>query len=210
MENKSGKLVFVRHGETDWNKLGIWTGISDVHISKDGIAEAKKMGTLVKDVHFDQIFISELVRTEETLHFMENTDGELEEAPVEKVKELAERDYGDYTGKNKWEVEKEIGGEEFQKLRRGWDNYVPHGENLKMVYERTVPFYLKRIVPLLKENKNVLVVAHGNSIRSIVKYIENISDADIPLLEMPFEEVLVYETDPEGHMIQKEVRKITD
>jgi 2,3-bisphosphoglycerate-dependent phosphoglycerate mutase len=205
---KIGKLVLIRHGETKWNIKGIWTGISDVDISDKGLEEAKKMGTLLKNINFDHIFISELKRTEETLEGAKETDLNLIQVPVEKAEELNERDYGDFTGKNKWEVEKEIGEEEFQKLRRGWDYPVPHGENLKMVYERTVPFFLNRILPMILEGKNILVVAHGNSIRSIVKYIENISDEDISNLEMPFQEVLIYDLDKEGHKINKEIRKI--
>lgn len=208
MEKEIGKLVLVRHGESEWNELGKWTGITDVHISKVGIEESKKIGETIKDLHFDQIFISKLIRTEETLSFMESTNQELLEVPIEKVEELNERDYGDYTGKNKWEVEKIIGKEEFQKLRRGWDYPVPRGENLKMVYERTIPFFLNKIIPILREDKNVLVVAHGNSIRSIVKYIENIPDNDISNLEMPFEEILIYDLDENGHSLKKEVRKI--
>ena len=79
-----------------------------------------------------------------------------------------------------------------------------------MVYERTIPYFLEKVLPLLKENKNVLIVAHGNSIRSIVKYIENISDADIPFLEIPFEEVLIYDLDADGHLTHKEIRRIED
>lgn len=205
---KMGKLVFVRHGESEWNELGKWTGGSDIHLSHIGFEESKKMGKLIKDINFDKIFISTLVRTKETLSFMESTDPELLKIPTEEAKELNERDYGDYTGKNKWEVEKMVGEEEFQKIRRGWDYPIPHGENLKMVYERTIPFFLERILPLLKEGKNVLVVAHGNSIRSIIKYIENISDEKIADLEMPFEEVIIYDLDQEGHKLSKEVRKI--
>ena len=141
MENQIGKLVLVRHGESEWNVLGKWTGITDVHISTKGEEESKKMGEIIKDIHFDHIFISKLVRTLETLSCMEITNKELREISIEKVEELNERDYGDYTGKNKWEIEKLIGEEEFQKLRRGWDYPVPHGENLKKVYERTVPFF---------------------------------------------------------------------
>ena len=208
MEKEIGKLVLVRHGESEWNELGKWTGLTDVHLSEKGISDSKKIGEIINDLHFDQIFISKLVRTEETLSFMGSTNRELLEVPVEKAEELNERDYGDYTGKNKWEIEKIIGEAEFQRLRRGWDYPVPKGENLKMVYERTVPFFLNKIMPILREDKNVLVVAHGNSIRSIVKYIENITDNDVSNLEMPFEEILIYDLDENGHSLKKEIRKI--
>ena len=103
---------------------------------------------------------------------------------------------------------KVIGEEDFQQLRRAWDFPVPHGESLKMVYERTVPFFLNKILPLLKEGKNVLVVAHGNSLRAVIKYIENVKDENANDLEMPFGGVLFYDLDNDGHMIHKETKMI--
>ena len=130
------------------------------------------------------------------------------DVPYERSAALNERDYGDYTGKNKWEVQKEIGEAAFENLRRGWDVPVPNGETLKMVYERSVPFYKKTILPELVEGKNVLVVAHGNSIRSLVKYIESLSDSDIAKTEMIFGVVLVYTVDAKGKQRTKTERHI--
>ena len=132
-------------------------------------------------------------------------DGEL---PTEHVSELNERGYGDYTGKNKWDMEKLIGTEEFDKLRRGWDYPVPNGETLKMVYERAVPFFLERVLSLLKQNKNILIVSHGNTVRALIKYIENIADADMINIEEPIGTILIYDLDGEGHKINKEIRKV--
>ena len=209
METKIGKLVLVRHGESEWNKLGKWTGITDVNLSEDGFKKSKEIGSLISDLNFDHIFISKLVRTRETLDSLTCTDPKLKTVKTEEAEELNERDYGEYTGKNKWEMKKILGEEKFLKVRRSWDNVPLNGESLKMVYERTIPFYLSKILPILRENKNVLIVAHGNSNRSIVKYIENISDEKIPSVEIAFEEVLIYDLDNDGHMIDKEVRKIT-
>ena len=208
METKIGKLVLVRHGESEWNKLGKWTGITDVNLSEDGFKKSKEIGSLISDLNFDHIFISKLVRTRETLDSLTCTDPKLKTVKTEEAEELNERDYGEYTGKNKWEMKKILGEEKFLKVRRSWDNVPLNGESLKMVYERTIPFYLSKILPILRENKNVLIVAHGNSNRSIVKYIENISDEKIPSVEIAFEEVLIYDLDNDGHMIDKEVRKI--
>lgn len=205
---KMGKLVVARHHESEWNKLGKWTGVTDVHLSPLGFEKSKEMGKLVYDIHFDHIFISTQIRAKETLTCMEEGSSIGKDIPTEEAKELNERDYGDYTGKNKFEVEKEVGEEEFQRIRRGWDYPIPNGESLKMVYERSVPFFLNKILPLLKEGKNVLVVAHGNSIRSIMKYIENISDEGISKIEMPFGSVLIYDLDTDGHMINKEIRQL--
>lgn len=202
-----GKLVIVRHHESEWNKLGKWTGKTDVHLSPDGFEGAKKMGELVLDFKFDHIFDSTQIRSQETLDSMLSIRTDNKDIPIEHASELNERDYGDYTGKNKWEVQKLVGEEEFNRIRRGWDTNIPNGENLKMVYERAVPYFLNKILPLLKENKNVLIVAHGNSIRALMKYIENISDEGIANVEMIFGSVLIYDLDTDGHMINKEIRQ---
>ncbi len=211
MENteiKIGKLVIVRHHETEWNKLGIWTGSRDIHLTPYGFEKSKEMGELVKDICFDCAFASMEVRSIETLSSMLSVciaDGKL---PTEHVVELNERDYGDYTGKNKWDMEKLLGMEEFDKLRRGWDYPVPNGETLKMVYQRAVPFFLERVLPLLRQGKVVLIVSHGNTIRSLIKYIENIPDEDMVKVEEPMGTILIYDLDNEGHMINKEIRKV--
>ena len=208
MEKMIGKLAFVRHGESEWNILGKWTGLTDIHLSKKGLSEAEKTGELVKDIHFDYVFTSVLARSKETLSGMADTYQELKTVPTEEAKELNERDYGDYTGKNKWELKEIVGDEMFLKIRRSWDYVLTNGESLKMVYERTVPFFLERILPRLNEGKNVLVVAHGNSIRSIIKYIEKISDEEILKLEIPFGGVTIYTLDEKGYSLDKEVREI--
>ena len=105
-------------------------------------------------------------------------------------------------------MEKILGAEEFKKLRRGWDYPIPNGESLKTVYDRTVPFFFEKILPLVLEGKNVLVVAHGNSLRSLLKYIENISDQDIADTEFPFGAVMIYTLDENGHKLGKEVQDI--
>ncbi len=201
-----GKLIVVRHHESEWNKLGKWTGVTDVDLTDYGYEMSTKMGSLIKDQNIDQAFVSEQVRTLETLLCME--DGVCIDVPITKSSALNERDYGDYTGKNKWEMEKILGKEEFDNLRRGWDYPVPNGETLKMVYERVVPFYLGTLLPILREGKTVLMVAHGNSIRALMKYIENISDEDVQKINMLFGAVVIYDLDAEGHMIKKEVREI--
>jgi len=207
-KQKNGKLVVVRHHESEWNKLGKWTGKTEVHLSPLGFEKSKEMGGYIKDIHFDYIFTSTQIRAEETLLSMLSIEDPIPNIPTEKARELNERDYGDYTGKNKWDMEKILGHEEFVKIRRSWDHVIPNGESLKMVYERSVPFYLNRILPILNEGKNVLVVAHGNSIRSIIKYIENISDKDISNLEMPFGCIIIYSIDNEGHVLNKEIRQV--
>jgi len=206
-DTKIGKLIIVRHHESEWNKLGLWTGLRDKHLTEYGFKKSEEMASLIKDIRIDCAFASVLVRAIETLASMLETAGKYF-VPKEYNAAINERDYGDYTGKNKWEVEKLVGKEEFDKIRRGWNCPVPKGETLKMVYERTVPFFLKKILPVLKDGKNVIVAAHGNSLRALMKYIENISDEEISNVEMPFGAVIIYDLDSDGHKIKKEVRTV--
>lgn len=198
-------LVLVRHGRSEYNDKGLWTGFTDVALNDEGRSEAHRTSEAVKDIQFDHAFTSLLKRAQETLDIILKDLGE-DSIPVEKNLALNERDYGDYTGKNKWEVKEQIGEEEFQKLRRSFDYPVPNGESLKMVYERVVPYYQENILPLLKEGKNVLVAAHGNSLRALVKYLENLSDEEISQLEIRTGEAYVYQIDAEGKITSKEIR----
>lgn len=201
-----GKLIIARHQESEWNKLGKWTGTRDRHLTDLGFEKSEDMGLLIKDINIDYAFASMQVRTIETLSCMLNVCNTLN-VPTEHSASLNERDYGDYTGKDKEDMKILLGEEEYNKMHRGWDYPIPNGETLKKVSERVIPFYLEKILPKIKEGKNVLVVGHGNSMRTLVKYIENISDEDIANVEVPFEKVLVYELDENGHMKKKEVKE---
>lgn len=198
----SGKLVLVRHGESEWNLLGKWTGWTDVSITEKGANDAKKMGELLEGIHFDSIYTSKLKRTVETMENVLVTQGQAG-APYEAVEALNERDYGDYTGLNKWEVKEKLGEEKFNAIRRNYDEPIPNGENLHMVYDRVVPWYREVIVPKLLAGENVLLVAHGNSIRALVKYIESISDEGISHFEMVFGTILEYTVDNDGKMVDR-------
>jgi 2,3-bisphosphoglycerate-dependent phosphoglycerate mutase len=201
------KLIVVRHHESEWNKKGLWTGSRDVHLTQYGFQKSEEMGMLIKDIPIDYAFASMQVRTIETLSCILNSL-ELYHVPTQHSSALNERDYGDYTGKNKWEMEKLIGEEAWNKMRRDWDYPVPHGETLKMVYERVVPFYKDVILPLLNTDKNVLMVSHGNAIRALMKYIEKIPDADMGKIEMLFGGIVIYDIDEFGCMTKKEVRHV--
>lgn len=201
-----GKLILARHHESEWNKLGKWTGLRDRHLDPYGFKKSEDMGLLISDIRIDRAFASMLVRSIETLSCILNVCNRFD-VPTVHSAALNERDYGDYTGKNKWDMEKLLGEEEYKKLRRGWDYPIPKGESLKMVYERTVPFLTKTILPLAAGGKNVLVVAHGNSLRTVIKYLEGISDEAIADVEMPFGAILIYDIDSDGKVINKEVRQ---
>ncbi len=199
----SGKLVLTRHGESEWNLAGKWTGWTDVSITDKGAADARKMGELIRDIHFDVIYTSELKRTVETMQQILDTQGQTD-MDYTKEKVLNERDYGEYTGLNKWEVKDRLGEEKFNAIRRDYDEPIPGGETLHDVYDRVVPWYRDVIVPELNAGKNVLFVAHGNSIRALVKYIESISDEGISEFEMVFGTVLIYQVDGDGKETDKQ------
>lgn len=205
---KSGQLVIARHGESTWNATGQWTGLTNVYLTPKGRHEAELMGEKLRDIALDFAYVSEQIRTTETfLHIMYTASPEVA-VPYQIASALNERDYGEYTGLNKWQIKEELGEEVFNGVRRAWDYHVPGGETLKMVYDRTVPFYLSEILPRLVRGENVLIVAHGNSIRSLVKYIEEINDKDIAHVEMIFGTALIYQVDSQGHKNHKEIRQI--
>lgn len=198
-----GLLVVVRHGESLWNAKGLWTGWRDIPLSDKGKQEARKAAETIRNIHVDFTYTSTLSRALQTLEIIKDQLG-LNAVPTVSSDSLNERDYGDYTGKSKWDIQKQVGEEQFKKIRRGWDVPVPAGETLKDVYNRVVPYYQKDILPLLENGKNVLVAAHGNSIRALMKYIENISEADIANAEIRTGEVLIYHINATGKVTKKE------
>lgn len=198
-------LVLVRHGRSAWNDKGIWTGITDVPLTDEGRDEAHRTAVELADIHFDIGITSKLIRAKETLEIVLK-DLKQQNIPIEEDAALNERDYGDYTGKNKWQVKELLGEKEFNKLRRAFDYPIPHGESLKMVYEKVVPYYTNNIIPLLKAGKNILVAASGNSLRALVKYIDNLSDEEVADLEITTGEADIYQIDENGKVISKEIR----
>lgn len=197
-------LVLVRHGKSEWNEKGLWTGWRDIPLAPKGFEEAHVTGEQLQDIHFDFAYTSDLIRAQQTLNEILKVINQ--GPPIVKSKALNERDYGDYTEKNKWDIQKEVGEEEFQKIRRSWDYPPPHGESLKMVYERALPYYKEEILPKLQEGKNVIIAAHGNSLRALIKDLENISNDDIATLEIGTGEAYIYQIDESGNVISKEIR----
>ena len=197
-------VYFVRHGESEWNAKGIWTGWTDIGLSEKGKEEARKAGETIRDMKFDAAYTSALARSKQTLEEIKKALGV--KIPTTENQAFNERDYGDYTGKNKWEIQKEVGEQKFQDLRRGWNVPIKNGESLKDVYSRVLPYYISKIKPKLLMGQNILISAHGNSLRALVKYLDNISDANIANLEIPTGEVYVYKINAEGKIESKEIR----
>lgn len=204
----NGYLFIARHGESEWNTLGKWTGWTDVSLTEKGLSDARKVGgSFLKDVTFDAVYTSDLKRTHETLDAMMEGAGNglrASDAGVVHAPELKERDYGIYTGKDKWEVQKEVTEDVFTGIRRGWDYPIPEGENLKQVYDRVQPYYVSEVLPKLQAGQKVLIVAHGNSIRALMKYLDNISDEGIADVEMPLGHLLIYTFDGGERPVQKQ------
>jgi 2,3-bisphosphoglycerate-dependent phosphoglycerate mutase len=198
-------LVLVRHGQSEWNALGLWTGFSDVELSEKGRQEAQKAAELLKDIPLHKAHTSALKRAQQTLEEITKAL-ELSDIPVNIHAALNERDYGEMTGKNKWEIKEKHGEEQFNKWRRGWDEKIPGGETLKDVHSRVVPYFEDNILMDLKDGKNIIVAAHGNSLRALVKHLENIADSEVPNLELGTGEIYVYEIDENGKVLSKEIR----
>ena len=200
-----GKLIISRHSESEWNLTGQWTGFTDVNLTQKGHADAQVIGRMLSGYHFDRAYVSLLKRAQQTMFSILGENNSSNAPVITFAGEINERDYGDLTGKNKWEVKDEIGEEAFNGIRRGWDYPVPGGETLKDVSARVVPYFESEMLPKLKAGENILMAAHGNSIRALVKYLDEVADEDVAQVEMGFGQVLVYEFDENGVMINREV-----
>lgn len=197
-------LILVRHGQSEWNALGLWTGQEDVHLTDQGRAEARQAAEHLRDITLHKGYASNLVRTQQTLEEIKNALNHTELDTTYHAS-LTERHYGDYQTKNKWEIKDAIGEEAFTKLRRSWDHPVPNGETLKDVHGRVLPYYEQTILSDLKEGNNVIVAAHGNSLRALMKHLEEVDDDHVHELEIGTGEVVMYEIDEDGKTVSKQV-----
>lgn len=198
-------LVLIRHGTSEYNAKGLWAGWHNPPLTPEGEKDAEVAGDALNDIHFDYAYTAPFIRTKKTLEIILQTINQTD-LPIIEAAEIKERNYGDFNGKNKWEIKEKLGEAEFLKLRRGWDYPVPNGETLKQVYERSVPYFEKTIVPELEKGKNVIISSSGNALRSLVKYLENISDEAIADVQIAPGEIYVYTIDANGKVVNKEIR----
>ena len=223
------KLVLIRHGQSEWNLSNQFTGWVDVDLSEKGVEQAKNAGKLIKaqGIEFDYAFTSVLTRAIKTLHYALEESDQLW-IPEVKSWRLNERHYGALQGQNKAKAAEKWGDEQVHIWRRSYDvlpplldadaegsaakdrryanldpRMIPGGENLKVTLERVIPFWEDEIAPKLLDGKNVIIAAHGNSLRALTKYIENISDADIMDVEMATGEPVVYDLDAKLNVVSK-------
>jgi 2,3-bisphosphoglycerate-dependent phosphoglycerate mutase len=191
----SSLLVMVRHGQSQYNLENRFTGNVDVPLTDLGRQEAYRAGEQLKSFHFDVAYTSTLVRAQESLTIILKALGETN-IPVYKDAALNERMYGDLQGLNKADILKQYGEEQFNLWRRSYAVQPPNGESLKDTEARALPYFTKEIEAQLMTGKNVLIVAHGNSLRTIIKTLEHISDEDIPHRELSTGVPEVYSFDP--------------
>ncbi|MGB4588127.1 MAG: 2,3-diphosphoglycerate-dependent phosphoglycerate mutase [Clostridiaceae bacterium] len=223
------KMVFVRHGLSEWNRLNQFTGWIDVDLNEEGVKEAHEAGQKIKEagIEFDIAYTSVLKRAIKTCHIILE---EIDQLWIPEIKSwrLNERHYGKLQGLNKARTAEKYGADQVQLWRRSYDTLpplmeptdtdaptndrryaslqkriIPMGENLKVTLERAVPFWQDQIAPALLDHKTVLVAAHGNSLRALVKYIEDIPDDEIMALEIPTGKPLVYELTDDLEVIKK-------
>ena len=219
--SKEYKLILLRHGESQWNALNLFTGWVDVDLSEKGVLEAKRGGELLKEKNLipDSLHTSLLNRAIKTSELALETAG-IQEIPTKRSWRLNERHYGALQGLNKKDTLEKYGEEQFMLWRRSYDvppppidpndkyaqnndpkykdmksTEIPLTECLKDVVKRVIPYWKESIVPELESGKTVLVVAHGNSLRALIKYLENISDEDIAKLNLPTGIPLLYRLD---------------
>jgi len=215
------QLILLRHGQSVWNRDAVFTGWTDVELCDNGVDEAKKAASLIKEhgIQFDQCFASYLKRSVHTLWIVLDAL-ELTWLPVQRNWRLNERHYGALQGRKRDEVMAEVGREQLQTWRRSYSvrppaltetdarfpgnqpryakvprRHLPLTESLKDCVARVLPFWQERVEPLLMDGRTPLISAHGNSLRGLVKYLDGISDEDIPHLEIPTGKPLVYELD---------------
>ena len=199
----NGKLVLVRHGLSVYNDQNRFTGWKDVDLNQQGIDEAKQAVSILKNYDFDIAFTSDLVRAQDTLSIILEGIGQ-DKIPIEKDVALNERDYGDLIGQNKSEAAEKFGSEQVHIWRRSYDVPPPGGESLKDTAERVIPYLENVIMPNVTDGKQVIVSAHGNSIRAIVMSLQNYTPEQILKTEIGWCEPWVFHFD-NGNMTNLEI-----
>jgi 2,3-bisphosphoglycerate-dependent phosphoglycerate mutase len=201
---KKRHLVLVRHGQSEWNAKNLFTGWKDPGLTDEGIKEASVAGSSIKseNIFFDEMFTSELKRAQITGKIILEAVNQLE-IPINKNIALNERNYGSLAGLNKDDARKKWGEEQVHIWRRSFDIPPPDGESLKNTAERVLPYFNEEILPKVINGSNILIAAHGNSLRSLIMQLDNISEADIVNLEIPTGSPIKYIFNEDGSILEK-------
>ena len=197
-------LVLGRHGESQWNLENRFTGWMDVPLSEKGVREAEAAGDKIKKekLHFDKAYTSVLQRAQKTLAIILEKLGQLD-IPAEKDKALNERHYGDLQGLNKAQTAKKFGEDQVKIWRRSYDVAPPNGESLKDTAARTLPYFEAKVLNDLKDGKNVIVAAHGNSLRSIVMHLDKLTKEQVLELNLGTGVPIIYKFDKNLKILSK-------
>jgi 2,3-bisphosphoglycerate-dependent phosphoglycerate mutase len=196
------KLIILRHGQSQWNLENRFTGWVDVPLSAKGEAEATAAGDKIKGFEFDEAYTSVLKRAQNTLSLAMKQAGH-REIPVTKNEALNERKYGDLQGLDKADTAAKYGDEQVHIWRRSFDIAPPGGESLKDTAARVIPYFKKEIEPKLKAGKNIIIAAHGNSLRALVMHLEKMAPEEILKFEIPTGLPRLYELDAELNILDK-------
>ena len=198
-------LILVRHGQSEWNEKNLFTGWKDPGLTPLGYEEARNAGQLIMNtrISFDCMFTSALKRAQLTGDLILN-EIQQPDIPIIQNQALNERDYGDLAGLNKDDARKEWGEEQVHVWRRSYDIPPPGGESLKNTAERVLPYFNSSILPKLLDGENILVAAHGNSLRSLVMQLDNLSKEEVIALEIPTGAPIIYTFDGSKEPIAKE------
>jgi len=202
-----GILVLIRHGQSQWNLENRFTGWVDVPLTDAGREEARRGAHCLRDIRFDHAFTSGLQRAQETLRIVLEAIGQTE-VPVEASQALNERHYGSLQGLDKTETAKQFGDAQVKLWRRSYDIAPPEGESLKDTAARVLPYFTQAILPLVKSGKSVLVAAHGNSLRSIVMDLDQLTKEQVLELNLATGAPIVYEIGPDGKVFDKIVHEL--
>lgn len=197
-------LVLVRHGQSEWNKRNLFTGWRDPDLTEKGVEEAQRAGVLLKErgIRFDVGYTSKLKRAQRTLSLILENLGQ-PDLPITRDQALNERDYGELSGLNKDQARERWGAEQILIWRRSYDVPPPGGESLKDTAARVLPYYKTHIWPDLKDGRNVIVAAHGNSIRSLIMYLEELSAQQILEREVATGVPMLYKLTMHGHVQER-------
>lgn len=199
-------LLLIRHGQSQWNLENRFTGWTDVPVTEQGMKDAKAAAGQLKDFTFDLAFTSRLQRANTTLEIILK-ELKQDKIPVEKDSALNERHYGELQGLNKTETAEKYGADQVKQWRRSYDTPPPGGESIADCERRTTPFFVQYVMPHIQAGKNVIIAAHGNSLRPIMKYLENLDRETAGSMEIGLVTPYVY-TFEDGKMVKKEVRQV--
>ena len=200
------QLILVRHGQSEWNQQNLFTGWRDPDLTERGVTEARNAGRALKaeGITFTIAFTSELMRAQKTCALLLEEQGQSDLQTIRNVA-LNERDYGDLSGLNKDDAREKWGEEQVHIWRRSFDTPPPGGESLKDTAERVLPYFNNTIMPRIRTGENVLVAAHGNSLRALVMVLDGLGETEITQVNIATGEPYIYDMGAQGEVIGKRI-----